>query len=172
MLIPVLRLTCDRANFRERTEPNIFAALSDPKSKYQADRYNESKLLEILVVRELAPAIMASSASNAEKPLVIINTVNPAYCKSELQRHAPLVLRSLIKFGGLIMARTTEVGSRTLFAGAVAGKESHGMYMHDCVVKHPSKFVESEEGLKAQKKVYEELLVILEGIQPGITKNV
>lgn len=157
----------DRANFRERSATDVFAALSDAASKYQADRYNTSKLLEIMIVRELAQA-----TRNSVKPLVIINTINPGYCISELQRHATPVLYFFIKLGGLILARTTEAGSRTLFAGAVAGEESHGMYMSDCKVKEPSAFVRSEDGLKTQKKVYEQLLKLLEGVEPGSTKNV
>lgn len=33
------------------------------------------------------------------------------------------------------LARSTEVGSRTLVTAAAAGPESHGGYMTDCVVK-------------------------------------
>jgi retinol dehydrogenase 12 len=156
-----------RANFRERSAPDIFAALSDVTSKYQADRYNTSKLLEIMFVRELSQNTITS-----DKPLVIINTVNPGYCISQLQRHATPVLYFFIKLGGLILARTTEAGSRTLFAGAVAGKESHGMYMSDCKLKEPSAFVRSADGVKTQKNVYEQLLKLLESIEPGISKNV
>ena len=120
-----------------------------------------------MIVRELGQATIS-----ADKPLVIINAVNPAYCISQLQRHATPVLYFFIKLGGLILARTTEAGSRTLFAGAVAGKESHGMYMSDCKVKEPSAFVRSEDGSKTQKKVYEQLLKLLESIEPGITRDV
>jgi retinol dehydrogenase 12 len=120
-----------------------------------------------MIVRELAQA-----TTNSGKPLVIINTVNPGYCISELQRHATPVLYFFIKLGGLILARTTEVGSRTLFAGAVGREESHGMYMSDCKVKEPSAFVRSEDGLKTQKKAYEQLLKLLEGVEPGVTKNI
>jgi retinol dehydrogenase 12 len=162
-----LLITLNRANFRERSAPDIFSALSDAASKYQADRYNTSKLLEIMIVRELAQA-----TTGPGKPLIIINTVNPGYCVSELQRHATPVLYFFLKLGGLILARTTEAGSRTLFAGAVAGEESHGMYMSDCKVKEPSAFVRSEDGVKTQTKVYEQLLKLLEGMEPGITKNV
>jgi NAD(P)-dependent dehydrogenase (short-subunit alcohol dehydrogenase family) len=155
----------NRANFRERSAPDIFSALSDTASIYQADRYNTSKLLEIMAVRELAQAI-----TNSGKPFVIINTVNPGYCISELQRNAPPILYFFLQLGALLLARTTEIGSRTLFAGAVAGEESHGMYMSECKVKQPSAFVSSEDGAKSQKKVYEQLLNILEGVVPGISK--
>jgi len=72
----------------------------------------------------------------------------------------------------LIDLQTTEVGSRNLVEGAVAGEESHGTYMNDCKVLEPSRWVRSEQGLKAQKKVYGELLGILEGIKTGITGNI
>ncbi len=119
-----------------------------------------------MIVRELGQA-----TAGVNKPLVIVNTVNPAYCVSELQRHAPPVLYFFIKLGGLILARTTEAGSRTLFAGAAAGEDSHGMYMSDCQVKEPSAFVRSADGIKTQRKVYKQLLELLESVEPGITKN-
>jgi retinol dehydrogenase-12 len=42
------------------------------------------------------------------------------------------------------------------------------MYMADCKVKEPSTWVRSDEGKKAQKRVFEELLEILEGIESGV----
>ena len=120
-----------------------------------------------MAVRELAQAI-----TNSGKPFVIINTVNPGYCISELQRNAPPILYFFIQLGTFLLARTTEVGSRTLFAGAVAGEESHGMYMSECKVKEPSAFVSSEDGAQSQKKVSEQLLKILESIQPSISQAI
>lgn len=32
----------------------------------------------------------------------------------------------------VVLSRTTEVGSRTLVAGAVGGLETHGKYLNDC----------------------------------------
>lgn len=40
--------------------------------------------------------------------------------------------------------------------------------MADCKVKEPSTWVRSDEGKKAQKRVFEELLEILEGIESGV----
>jgi retinol dehydrogenase-12 len=163
-------LTKHRANFRERNEPDIFAALSDPASKFQGDRYNVSKLIEIFIVQELGPILTASA--EAGKPPIIINAVNPALCVSALQRHAIPLLKIFINIGMLLVARTTEVGSRTLFAGAVAGRESNGKYMHDCKVYNPSTFVRSEDGIRTQSEVYRQLMVVLERIKPGITANI
>lgn len=74
--------------------------------------------------------------------------------------------------GKRLIGRTTEMGSRTLVAAASAGEESHGKYMTDCLVREPSKWVRSDEGKKSQERVYKELLEILEGIEPGVTKNI
>lgn len=121
-----------------------------------------------MVVKELGLAMAASSKPGK----VIINTVNPGYCVSELQRHATPVLYFFIKLGGLLVARTTEVGSRTLFAGAVGGEDTHGQYMSDCIVKNASAFACSAEGLETQEKAYNQLLSLLDGIEPGIVNNI
>jgi len=154
----------EQARFREKSEPSIFTALKSPK--YQSDRYNVSKLLEILTVRELAPALRASDSK------IILNTLTPGFCYSELMRHAVFPLNLLAWIGKFLIGRSTEMGSRTLVAAACAGEDSHGQYMVDCKNTKPSPFVRSEEGQKVQKRVYEELLQALEEIQPGITKNI
>ena len=129
------------------------------------DRYNASKLLEVFIVRQLASEM-------APNDPVIINALSPGFCHSTLFRHAPGILRAVLEVGVRIIGRTSEMGSRALMSAATAGKESHGKYMDNCKIRDPSKFVLSEEGVQAQQRVYNELLQILEGIQPGITKNV
>jgi retinol dehydrogenase-12 len=153
------------ASFKEQSEPSIFSALKSPK--YQSDRYNTSKLLEILTVRELGPAMAASG-----KTKVILNSLTPGFCHSELMRHAVFPLNLLGWIGKRLIGRTTEMGSRTLVAAASAGEESHGAYMADCLVKEPSTWVRSEKGKATQQRFYKELLAVLEEIEPGVTKNI
>lgn len=145
----------------ERNEPNIFAALDDEAKANLKDRYPVSKLLEVLTVRQIAPKLQGSG--------VIVNMLNPGLCHSELAREAGMAL-SIMKF---FLARSTEVGSRTLVASALAGPESHGKYMDDGVVAEEelSPFVRSEEGGKVASKVWKELSEILEKTEPGITGN-
>ncbi len=83
-------------------------------------RYNVSKLLEVFYCRELADRTKQNN-----KPDVIINYTNPGLCHSELARDGPLILH-IVKF---FLARTTEVGSRTLVNAVETGPESHGQYM-------------------------------------------
>lgn len=101
----------------------------------------------------------------------VITLVNPGFCKSELGRDGAPFLAA-IKFLRYLLARSTEVGSRTLLAGACAGESSHGMYMSDCKNQNVAPWIETEEGARVQKKVYEQTLGILERIEPGIGKNI
>jgi len=147
----------------------IFPALSNPAAKNQSDRYNTSKLIEILVIRELAPLVNSSRGAEEE---IILNTLTPGFCHSDLARNAAFPFSLVVRIGKFLVARSTEMGSRTLVSAALAGKDSHGKYMADCEIWHPSAWVTSNHGAKTQKKVYSELMDILEGIHPGITKNI
>ncbi|KKY39907.1 putative short-chain dehydrogenase reductase [Diaporthe ampelina] len=147
------------AKFPERDEPFVLAALD--KSEDMGERYMVSKLLEVLVVRQIAPRIKGG---------VTLNMLNPGLCHSELSRDSGLGL-TVMKF---FLARSTEVGSRTLVAAGLAGEESHGKYMTDAAVADQSlsAFVHSEEGDRAGKKVWKELSDILDKIEPGVTANI
>ncbi|MCJ1371483.1 hypothetical protein MMC20_002700 [Loxospora ochrophaea] len=147
--------------FPEWKGSKIFDALDDEATARMGERYPTSKLLEILVVRQIAPKLQASG--------VILNMLNPGLCHSELARDFGLKM-VLLK---LLLARSTEVGSRTLVAAAMAGTESHGKYMNDGHVDDDalSEFVRSTDGKEASKKVWDELSEILESIQPGVTDS-
>lgn len=90
-------------------------------------RYGVTKLLEVLAVRELASIVTLS-----EKPRVIVNCLTPGACYSDFGRAETSWFKSAVfEVAKFLLARTTEVGSRTLVAGAEAGEESHGQYMAD-----------------------------------------
>ncbi|RDA86149.1 hypothetical protein CP532_3041 [Ophiocordyceps camponoti-leonardi (nom. inval.)] len=162
---PVLTVTSSEAhmfiNFSEQDEPQFFDALSDKTKADMMSRYALSKLLQILVVREMAARTGASFP-------VTINCTNPGFCHSQLAREAGWYLYIM----GLLLARSTEVGSRTIVAGAAAGPETHGKYMSESVVIEPGEFVTSEKGAEVQTKVWSELMAKLEAIVPGVTGNI
>jgi len=165
---PVLSIVSSGAHrqtkFEQQNAPpgKIFAALADEKSPMD-DRYPLSKLLEVLVVRQIAPLISKSKNSD-----VTLNILSPGFCHSELARNARSLGITLMK---LALARTTEMGSRTLLASAAAGPESHGKYMSDGVVREwsLSPFVRSPQGDTAGARVWDELKDKLEKISPGVT---
>lgn len=149
-------------SFPERNQPSIFDYLNDKQTANMEDRYNVSKLLEVLTVRELCQKHISQPYP------VIVNCLNPGLCHSELARDVDSFAFRVMK---KLLARTTEVGSRTLVASAVAGRESHGQYMSDGVVAAPAALVTSEDGKRAQAQVWKELSQKLETIQPGITSK-
>ncbi|ETN47003.1 uncharacterized protein HMPREF1541_01193 [Cyphellophora europaea CBS 101466] len=121
--------------------------------------YILSKLLTALVTREIAPAINPNE--------VIFNHICPGLVKSGLRRELTGALASVADS----VARTQEVGSRTLMAGAVAPKESHGKAMSNAKAQPEpargtdagfSKFVLSEDGKIMQGRAWRELKAILE----------
>lgn len=147
----------------ERKQNNILAALDDKENWDRNQRYPTSKLLEVLIIRELAARMPADSR-------VVVNMHNPGLCHSQLGRDAGWGLWLLKQ----LLARSTEVGSRTLVAGAAGGTESHGAYMTDGNVANEalSPFVRSVEGEETQKRIWNELSDILEEVYPGVMKNV
>jgi len=153
----------ERKAAAEEFNGKILAALNSEKAAYQFDRYNVSKLLEVLVTRQ----IVADHMSGPQYP-VIMNYVNPGFCHSSLMRETGAYQYVLKAIMG---ARTTEQGSRTLVHAAIAGPTSHGQYLSDCTVTEPSPFVGSKEGGEVQAKVWQELSEKLAKIQPGILKN-
>ena len=83
--------------------------------------------MQIIIVRAMAERILASQ--------VVINTISPGLCVTELNRNASwskwleiIIMRALI-------GRTAEQGSRTLLHAAACGEESHGKLVSDCEIK-------------------------------------
>ncbi|KAJ5456349.1 hypothetical protein N7530_011623 [Penicillium desertorum] len=149
-------------NFTEWKEDEPMKFFSDQTNAKMHERYPLSKLLQVLLVQELAGRVPGSQ--------VVINMLNPGFCHSQLTREAGWKY-TLMK---ALLARSTEVGSRTLVAGATAGLESHGAYMTDGHVESTalSPFVRSDEGRQAREKLWAELSSILEGVRPGVMQNV
>lgn len=81
------------------------------------------------MVRELA-----SRHSKIDEK-VVINIVNPGLCKTELSRGAGPLLQAAFSVVKLVLARTAEMGSRTLLHAAVAGPGSHGAYVSACEIQ-------------------------------------
>lgn len=137
------------------------------------DRYQTSKLLEILVVRQLAAAM--SAAGSATKGTITLTTLNPGFCRTALFRDNTFPASLFLACTTRLLGRSAEMGSRVLVWAAAAARgpeEVHGRWLDSCEVREPSPFVRSAEGAAVQARVYEELMGILEGVEPGVTKNI
>ncbi|KAI1327284.1 NAD(P)-binding protein [Xylariaceae sp. FL0255] len=117
------------------------------------DRYNVTKLLNVLWMRELS----VKASGN-----VVINAVNPGFCKSGLHRHHP---------GGASFAKmvgwTSAQGGHCLTDAAIMHAQDNGAYISEQRVKSPSPFVLSKDGQKAQAKIWDETMRLLEQELPS-----
>lgn len=138
--------------FNERTAPNIIEKLDEKSTFGNPDRYNVSKLLNVLWARELASKVSPTQ--------IIINTVNPGLVQSSLHRENKNAVEK--KFTA-IFGRTTEEGGRTLVdAAVVQGAATHGGYMSECKEIPASTWARSAEGAKIQKKLWTETVDVLQ----------
>ena len=92
-----------------------------------------------------------------DKPL-IVNAVNPGFCHSAFRRNWKGLKAWLAWPIETLLARTTEQGSRQLIWACIGGKDSidqlRGAYISSMRVQESSDFVVSEEGKRAQTKLW------------------
>lgn len=154
------------ATFPQRSAPDgqLLAALSDKKTceQYWSQQYPASKLAQLLIVRSI------TDQHPANKLPVTINIVNPGLCWSELAREATGWGFWLMR---LVVARSTEVGSRTLVHASASSRETHGKYLSDCKIEEPSALVTDAAGKEGQERITNEVVKAIEEIQPGVSKN-
>lgn len=91
----------------------IFDRLNNKETAQMSLRYPLSKLLVLFGVRALADRLERS-----EEPLVILNSPNPSWCKSQLMRENDSLG---MRWGEKLIARPTEMGSRALVHGILSG---------------------------------------------------
>ena len=99
-----------------------------------------------------------------DKP-IIVNTVNPGFCHSALRRNVKGLIALPLRLWELIMARSTEKGSRQLIWACIGGKDNidelRGAYISSMHVQESSDFVVSEEGKLAQTKLWVKYLFFM-----------
>ncbi|EME48710.1 hypothetical protein DOTSEDRAFT_67672 [Dothistroma septosporum NZE10] len=163
--IPTLTIVSSEVHFftsfPERESSQLLATLNSESEANMSDRYNVSKLLEVLSCREIA------REHSAQQLGVTLNFVNPGWCHSELMREISNPLIWLIK---RIMCRSTEVGSRTLVHAGLQGVDTHGKFMSDSQIANCAPLVEGPEGPELQKRLWAEVAAQLNQIEPGVTK--
>ncbi|KAL2177945.1 uncharacterized protein P884DRAFT_222463 [Thermothelomyces heterothallicus CBS 202.75] len=184
MLLPLMKRTAAKFNvepavtvvgseghfwtrFVEKNQPRIFEAFR-PGGALQ-ERYMTTKLLDILIMQELAAQLDAASAGASP---IVVNAANPGLCKSSLFRNVFLIGQFFLAILTFVLGHTSEQGARALLAAAAGGRKTHGKYVDCGKVDDPSPFVLSKEGKVVQKRVWDELMEILDGIEPGVSANV
>jgi len=146
----------------------IFETLNDAEKADMADRYHLSKLMEVLLSREMARRMTSSVATATRQHQTIVNCVNPGWCKTDLFRDFDGGLGGRI--GLALIGRSSEEGSRTLVHAATADRSSHGHYLSECRVKPEGEWAHSEAAIETGERLWDELAGILEKVAPGVTR--
>ncbi|GAA6009759.1 hypothetical protein JCM10207_004183 [Rhodosporidiobolus poonsookiae] len=141
------------------------AALNDKEIFTTFDRYNTTKLLEILLVRELAklPSVQGK---------VVLNTVNPGLTKSSLTREMPRPIAALV---GVLARATADSAKNYLWAALTdtdALEPEGGAFVSLCKVIPPSKFVLSNEGRAIGEKLLQEMVEVWKKVDPEAVAKV
>ncbi|KAJ7733420.1 hypothetical protein DFH07DRAFT_928832 [Mycena maculata] len=133
------------------------------------NRYVLTKLFNVFFVRALNARLPSST------PL-IVNTVSPGYCYSELRRNFSGILAVVDFLMERALAFSAEVGSRRLVWAALAQQDHpeklRGQYISNFDIKEVSDFVLSPQGAKAEDLVWEDTLDILNKVDPRVNEIV
>jgi NAD(P)-dependent dehydrogenase (short-subunit alcohol dehydrogenase family) len=148
--------------------PSIIGTINDEAyctSSVMKNRYRLSKLLQVMFIRELSSRLPTPT-------LVAVSAVNPGFCHSRLAREVDSdpFLKFAKSVSKALLARATEVGSRTLVHAAIepGERERHGHYLSSCEVTEESDYVLSVEGRQVSKRLWHETLKILGDIDPRV----
>ncbi|KAI1127534.1 NAD(P)-binding protein [Nemania abortiva] len=141
--------------FREINEPDIYTAFNKKETFDGQARYQDSKLLQVLILRELVSRLQGEESG---APSVTINAVNPGLCTTNLQRGDTSFATRLLQ---KVLYRTAEVGARTLVHAACTGSEAHGKYLTDQKTVSVEPWIYTDIGARVQLKAYNQTMKIL-----------
>ncbi|KAF9258503.1 short-chain dehydrogenase [Marasmius fiardii PR-910] len=123
-------------------------------------RYAESKLLEVMFIRSLQSHLRASSG-----PAITCCSVSPGFCHSELTREASGEAAERIRKMKETVALSAEEGSRQVLYAAIGDRDKEelfkGGYVAFLSVQEVSDFILSDEGRKAEEKVWKEIMDVI-----------
>ncbi|KAI0839913.1 NAD(P)-binding protein [Hypoxylon sp. FL0890] len=126
----------------------ILAWLDDPASFVpDISRYCLSKLLDVQWMRAIAPRLDPAD--------VIVNTLNPGYCRSSFHRVDPRAET----VSNYLAWSSAEVGYH-LTDAVVQHPDSHGAYLSEQRIRPVSKFVSSPKGREIQRKLWDETIAL------------
>ncbi|KIW17787.1 hypothetical protein PV08_04982 [Exophiala spinifera] len=157
----------DAAKWPENHSDDIFAWFKEKSHMDPMNQYNLSKLLLMFAVIKLSAAV--DPVETSETNPIVINTLDPFFCKTGLASELTGVIKVLFKIFEAIAARSSEEGSRLVVQAASAGRQTHGLYMRAGAVQEYAPVVQDD---KRVSYVWDLLCKKLEKLQPGILQNI
>ncbi|KAJ7203656.1 short-chain dehydrogenase [Mycena pura] len=154
---------------QEADSPNILSQLNDSeycsKQSVMDQRYFVAKLLALFFCRELARRVDKDTG-----PIVV--AVSPGLCATDLDHESStnMFMAPIKRLLMPLIARTAEMGSRTIIHAAVGKNEDvqHGKYLANCRVEEESAYSLSAEGLSVQVRLWDETMQILRNVDPRV----
>ncbi|KAI1357452.1 hypothetical protein F5Y08DRAFT_163221 [Xylaria arbuscula] len=137
------------------TDGPVLQQLDTPEHFTQFEWYGKTKLLLTLFVSKLAEHVNPDN--------VLVNMANPGMTKgTDFFRGVPSLLLPIIRFGQFILARSPEVAA-TIYVDAVStrGKESHGSFLSDWVIKPYPALHYTSEGYQIRDRLWQETMAEL-----------
>ncbi|KFY71310.1 hypothetical protein V499_08474 [Pseudogymnoascus sp. VKM F-103] len=132
------------------------------------DQMAKSKLLAMYVARSLA-ALATQPSGEID---VIVSTVCPGACKSELAREfaTGFVASAGVRVYGAIFSKSSEEGARVYVSAAALGPECHGGWYKITALTTPGELVTSNEGIEMQDNVWSEIVEELRAKVPEVSR--
>jgi len=186
LLLPVIRKTVEQdantyprvlilasemhhwAPFADRNAASIVQAMDDPTNKSLKERYQDSKLLNILFTRSLAAHLKDSR--HPEDKRITVSAINPGLVASELGVKSDVSIWNRLRFTVVIsimrglIARNIMDGAKTTVYAAIepqCGIENgaeNGLYYSSCRVAHVNPVVEGEDGKALGERLWKETM--------------
>jgi len=152
------------------------------KEFFGLGQYMVTKLLLMYAM----DGIVAQTQVVDGQPDVIVTTVCPSLCRSNLGRDFSSILKIPNALFQMVFARSSEEGSRTIVSGAALDADAHGQFWsHDVLFKYALQLeqfwyeltesdsrkgimVTSDEGKKLQAKAWAEIVGVLSQRVPAV----
>ncbi|KAF9552313.1 short-chain dehydrogenase [Agrocybe pediades] len=142
---------------------NFFRTFAHQKHSIEnaspATRYHDTKLLNVFFTRSLAEKLGNSP--------IIVNTVTPGFCDSNLRRDMSAGLALFSRLLRLLIGRTAEQGARQLVWSAISQDadldELRGAYISSMQIMEPSDFIVKGNGKAIQDKLWVNISFSVQG---------
>ncbi|KAK9760825.1 hypothetical protein K7432_014758 [Basidiobolus ranarum] len=152
--------------FSAKDTPSIVKTMDDATAPTK-DRYQDTKLMNVLFTRSLARHLQESGHPEDRK--ITVNVINPGLVSSELGKEDESLLRRIgFAIFQSLLARNIAEGSKTTVYAAVApecGVENgaqNGQYYSSCRAAEVNPIVEGEAGEELAERLWQETIETLE----------
>ncbi|PGH09699.1 hypothetical protein AJ80_07651 [Polytolypa hystricis UAMH7299] len=141
---------------------NIFSYFDDKVIYSGMTRYFDSKFVTNAFVIRLANIVPSSE--------LVVNCLCPGQVATSFNRNLPIWLKGIMSVIVRFRARNVEEGARALvYAGCVAGEESHGGFLQHNKLDVHTPFLNTPRGKEFCEKLWTDTLVELRKLDPELS---